>query len=421
MRRWWLCGVTAALLLAGWIAPRPVWAELPPTAQRVSVLPDSEGTISEVLIHYDADIGESLDSVYRDLFRVLPPDVAATVISPSRDSTLHFLNTWGPIALKNNRSVNVLDLDMPISIWARDRVIARQDSALQSEMSPLTPEGWNSYEECKTNELVLGDILSLVRLTGPGARGRLRVEGGNIVANRRHVFLGSNVVDENSDLADADEVHRDLLQYLGRDFVLIGDAVGAVPWVHIDMYLTPISDDLVLVGSVHLGEELAGLDCEQDGDQGLPGIPLPQTCPADMFQQQLDEVADAVRRLGYKVVRIPALADPQDGWMITYNNVLMEERLGKRIVYMPTYAAPTLDTAAAAVYERLGFEVRTIDVSGIYESGGALRCMVNVVRRRQPNHPLPQPGSVTASSTPQLRVRSVGRVGEVLRKNRARS
>jgi len=387
----------------------------------VSVLPDSEGTIAEVLIHYDADIGESLDSVYRDLFRVLPPDVAATIISPSRDSTLHFLGTWGPIALKDNRSVNVLDLDMPISIWARDRVIARQDTALEEAMSPFTPEGWNTYDECKTNELVLGDILSVVQLTGSGLRGRLRVEGGNIVANRRHVFLGSNVVDENSDLADADEVHRDLLKYLGREFVLIGDAVGAVPWVHIDMYLTPINDDLVLVGSVRLGEELAGLNCEHDGDDGLPGIPIPETCPADMFEQQLDEVADAVRRLGYKVIRIPALADPPAGWMITYNNVLMEERLGKRIVYMPTYAAPALDTAAAAVYGRLGFEVRTIDVSGIYNSGGALRCMVNVVRRRPPNHALPQPGLATASSTPQLRVRDVGRVGEALRRNRQRS
>jgi len=389
----------------------------------VSVLPDSDGTIAEILIHYDGTFGDDLDVVFRDLFGALPADVATTVISRSRESTLRFLDDLGAIVLKGNRDVTVLDLSMPISIWARDRVIARQDPLFKDPISPFTPQRASYYDECKDNELVVGDLLALVRITGPGAKGHLRLEGGNVVANRRHVFLGSNVVDENSDLADADEVHRDLLDYIGRDYVLVGDAVGAVPWVHIDMYLTPISDSLVLVSSVELGETLAELHCGDGEPPNDSDIPVPQSCPADMFEQQLNEVADAVRKLGYKVIRLPALADPMAGWMITYNNVLMEERHGKRIVYMPTYHVPALDDSAAEVYEQLGFEVHTVDVSGVYQSGGALRCMVNVVRRRpdKQSADTPAPTPSETAMVPRLRVREVGHVGEILLKHRIRS
>ena len=41
-----------------------------------------------------------------------------------------------------------------------------------------------------------------------------------------------------------------------------------------------------------------------------------------------------------------------------------------------------LSEAAEAIYRGLGFEVKTVDVSGIYQLGGALRCTVNVTRRR---------------------------------------
>jgi hypothetical protein len=72
--------------------------------------------------------------------------------------------------------------------------------------------------------------------------------------------------------------------------------------------------------------------------------------------------------------------------MITYNNILIDERDGREIVYMPVYNVPPLDETAAAIYRGLGFEVHTVDVSQVYDLGGALRCMVNVTQRRQPNN-----------------------------------
>ena len=95
-----------------------------------------------------------------------------------------------------------------------------------------------------------------------------------------------------------------------------------------------------------------------------------------------ESIARKIARCGYRVVHLPALVDQQQSWMVTYNNVLIDCRGGSCTVYMPVYRIPNLDQAAEAIYRNLGFEVKTVDVSGIYQLGGALRCIVNVTRRR---------------------------------------
>ena len=85
-------------------------------------------------------------------------------------------------------------------------------------------------------------------------------------------------------------------------------------------------------------------------------------------------------RSGYRVERIPIAYD-SFGKVITYNNVLMETRRGRRIVDMPVYDIPHLDAMAASTYEALGFEVRPIQVSEVYPYDGSLRCMTNVLVR----------------------------------------
>ena len=106
-------------------------------------------------------------------------------------------------------------------------------------------------------------------------------------------------------------------------------------------------------------------------------------------------MARLLARRGYIVHRVPAVVDPLGNWMITYNNVLMEQRNGRRIVYLPIYRVPRLDFEGISTYSRLGFEVRPIGVSKVYRWGGALRCMVNVTERR----------ATTASNMPPTRHR----------------
>jgi hypothetical protein len=170
----------------------------------------------------------------------------------------------------------------------------------------------------------------------------------------------------------------------GREYVLVGDEHGEVPWCHVDMYLTPIDEDTVLVASPRLGLELTGEACDEDADPMTdPG--LGAACLADMLQERFDAVVTLLADHGYRVRRVPALVNVADEWMVTYNNVLIDDRSDRRTVYVPIYGLPVLDEVAVAIYIGLGFDVRTVDVSNVFASGGALRCVVNVTQRRPPD------------------------------------
>ena len=52
---------------------------------------------------------------------------------------------------------------------------------------------------------------------------------------------------------------RELLRVLGRPYVLVGDGQHLTPWCHVDMYLTPVDDETVLVASASVAEIAAGL------------------------------------------------------------------------------------------------------------------------------------------------------------------
>ena len=98
---------------------------------------------------------------------------------------------------------------------------------------------------------------------------------------------------------------------------------------------------------------------------------------------------------GYDVVRIAALVpdlslhlneagkEKPNYPFITYNNVLVENKNGRPIVYLPQYGFPVLDAAGAQGWKRLGFDVKRIagfSTSAMY--GGSLRCCTKVLLRR---------------------------------------
>ena len=110
----------------------------------------------------------------------------------------------------------------------------------------------------------------------------------------------------------------------------------------------------------------------------------------------LDGIAVALEGFGYEVVRVPFLfggpasreraagaAGLKAAYpMLSYNNVLIEEAEGTRVVYLPRYGLTALDDAAESAWTGLGFTVRAIGgltTSAMY--GGALRCSVKVLAR----------------------------------------
>ncbi|MCK4659010.1 MAG: agmatine deiminase family protein [Phycisphaerae bacterium] len=356
--------------------------ETPPLFGGARVLPDHEGAISEVLLHYDSSMEYNLGPVYRDLFSALPADVQLQVVCASVPAVVDFICTWGDTAVAHGREVHLISAGCEVSPWARDRRIARYYPISGTPAASVVPADDAEYATWQRNELALPQLLESAELAPGVLTSSVCIEGGNVVANMRHVFVGFDTAFANIDI---EELHHELKRVLGRRPILVGGSQGDVPWCHVDMYLTPVDDRTALVASPSFAVALLAPEAADEcGDMDLL---LERAEQGLAVQPALDAVAKQLVSLDYTVLRLPAVVDEANEWMITYNNVLMEQRDGKRIVYMPIYHLPILDFVAEAIYRSLGFEVRTIDVSRIYQYGGAVRCLVNVTRRRPPASP----------------------------------
>jgi hypothetical protein len=284
--------------------------------------------------------------------------------------------------------VVLANLDRVLSLWARDRRVARQTpDYLPARVFVPTP--LPLYESDKQSDLQIPSLLWPAGLVPGTTLVSFHLEGGNLVANQRHLFTGINVLLENEDKFDDEAgLERMLRRLFAREPVLLRDRRNLVPWVHADMYLTPVSETLVLLADPADGWERfrssAGVSSgssSADTPELLGGLGPESLVLDPVLRDSFEDIQGQLTELGYQVMRLPALVNAAEEWMVSYNNVLMERRDGKRIVYMPVYDLPALDAAAADVYRRLGFEVRMIDVTGVFQLGGAIRCVANVTRR----------------------------------------
>jgi len=344
-----------------------------------SVIPDTYGRIAHVVIQYDPDAGAALERTYRDLFRAMPTDVQFTILCPSAAATEEFECTWE--GLLEGRTVRLVNVGIPISIWARDRCVFRQTLSLADRAESYVPVIDPTYEEQKINDLIAMEMLGRVSLIPSVLASPLQIEGGNVVSNRRHVFLGANIYEENESLTRS-AVNSSVHEIFGRRPLILGDSNDAVPWCHIDMYVTPISDDTVMVASPRMAEMILETLLGEEGSESIVADTGIGECAADSLQERFDNVASSLERQGYRVIRLPCIVNEAENYMVTYNNVIMDTRNGQRAVFMPVYDQPCLDLAAEAIYHGLGFEVHTINVADVYTNGGAVRCLFNVAQRR---------------------------------------
>lgn len=65
----------------------------------------------------------------------------------------------------------------------------------------------------------------------------------------------------------------------------------------------------------------------------------------------------------------------------SYNDAVFETNAGRRIVYMPWYDEPALDSAAKRAYESAGWKVVPIPVRTVYRFRGTIGCLINVLER----------------------------------------
>ena len=97
---------------------------------------------------------------------------------------------------------------------------------------------------------------------------------------------------------------------------------------------------------------------------------------------RFEAVAEQCEAAGYRVVRIPLVPGCDGRTYLTYVNAILDERDGRRIVYMPVFgSAQTLTCAAAEIWSAAGYEVRPVPCDACSRHFGTLHCLVNVLRR----------------------------------------
>ena len=260
----------------------------------------------------------------------------------------------------------------------------------------------------------------------------LSFDGGNIVSDGEHAFVGADTVARNArelGLAEA-EIARRFERELGRRVIVVGPAPQ--PIGHIDMMLTPLGGGRLALADPGAGARLAEQELSSAPGSvaafeaaverdffGHPAIGALRTPAGEVIAAPevrgrtrdaiddsrlltpvLDRVAEALAARGFNVERVPLLLAYRAGAgadaaarerplarllpypMITYNNVVLERVAGVDRVYLPHYGWPAMDAAAAGRWRALGYEVHPVGgfaTSAMY--GGALRCALKVLER----------------------------------------
>jgi hypothetical protein len=344
-------------------------------ARRGPIVSECDGAITEMVVQYLAEAGPIAAKALRDFLRQLPPGIRVWVVCPEPAAYDNFLAHIGPVKC----ALTPLMTGHAMTTWSRDRWVALAAAGIGRPATLLSPraEGGAEIWPQRAGDARIADDLALA---GSGIRSErlaLYFDGGDFCADDRTVFVAPSVLRRNIQrtVRDREELLDLLARLLGRRVILFDEA----PDHHVAMYMTPVGDDAVLVGDPALAQEIL----RKNGEDRVTCCP---TGGGDDFtpatRARFDAVAAECGAAGYRVVRIPVVPGCDGRTWLTWTNVVMDQRSGHRIAYLPRYGkVAALDEAAAEVWSGLGYEIRPVDCSAVYPNFGSLGCLVNVLRR----------------------------------------
>jgi len=367
-------GIAAGLVLAAIVLTHASRRAASVAAPRAgAVLSDCDGRLEDIVIHYVPQAAGIVTQAYRDFLPALPPDVTVHVVCPDQAAFDELRQAVGPTAC----GLSPVVTGHAMTTWSRDRWLALAAPPDGGPVTLLSPRGETAAEiwpERKGDQQTGGDIAAAL---GPdrvlAERSGLLFDGGDFVADSRCVFVTPSVAERNIQhtVADRRELIHALGRRLGRTVVLLDEA----PPYHAGMFMMAAGDGVMLVGDPKLGAET--LERDLPGDMMPPGVDL-----SAATQRLFDAVARQCRAESYRVIRVPTIPGRDGRTYLTYLNVILDSRDGRRTVHMPVYrGVESLNAAAAEVWRRAGWTVRRVDCTASYVHFGSLRCLVNVLSR----------------------------------------
>jgi len=350
----------------------------PPTGP---VLSECDGRLGELVIHYDPAAKDMVVQVYRDFLGALESDVSVHVVCPNQIAFDELTDTVGPVGCRLTPVV----VNHPMTTWSRDRWVALEPVANGSPTTLLSPLGEAAEEiwPARAGDERIGyDLATALAPAVRALRSSLYFDGGDFLADGENVFVVSRVLQRNIQhtVATRDELLRILSSQLKRRVILLDES----PDHHAGMFMVSVGQRRMLVGDPSLGRKClatAGTGNDITVSNGLANLPggadfTPET------QHLFDAVAAQCTTAGYQVIRLPVIPAHDARTYLTYANVLIDQRGPRRIVYLPFYqGCEPLNAAARAVWSGLGYEIRPVDCTSVYQHFGCLHCLVNVLRR----------------------------------------
>lgn len=388
-----LLWLTAAVATWGSCVPHTGSVLIQPAAvepvEHVTCVPaDFEGAIEQVVLQANEGQLDDVIPAYRDLMRTLALDVSVTVVCDTDETVNRLRNRLKHLTGFRVRPVTLLSVNREITVWARDRMIAARTGP---EVTLLVPEVWATGETERQNDAEAIPEAVQQAATPPVTVRTfpLGIEGGNLLASRTHLLVGRNAVHENvhPTLMTPEHVVEALRAAFGKPVIVVGETFeDNLPAEHLDMYMTVVADDTVIVGrrvvlAARNPSPRTARPLLVSGDGNDQAAETEEEAETAKDPDPCDLVAAEMAGRGFRVLRIPIHPDPGGEHFVTFNNALLEERAGRRIAYVPRYGMPDLEHEARLVYARAGYEVRFVDVRRIYALEGAVRCLANVLKR----------------------------------------
>ncbi len=373
-----------------------------------SILSDNSGEIAHILVQFQPETWPTDIAMYESLLSQLDSDIRITAIVSNPQEALRiesFTKDWG---IDNIDILTYSDTGGGYTglynfAWAEDdREIIQNVDGTITVVVPARDDQTSSgtIEEMLAQEYpdIVSDII----------RSDLYFDGGDIITNEDYMFIGYTTIQRNIDKLgiDANEIAARFESLFGKNIIVIGGEDNAPPYFHIDMYLTPVGDNKILLADPQLCSNIVQnwsdeekIDYALNLHRRLQGFSVftnffslfdhsLEENLTEEIQGSLNDIAEYLERTGFEVTRVPFLKkasehEESSGFsypFITYNNAVLEERGGQKTAYVPIYGLP-FDDIAIAIYQDLGFKVIEVDVAEISTYSGAVQCKVKVLLR----------------------------------------
>lgn len=358
----------------------------PPLVERGAVLPEADGALRHVLLHWTPRADPILAPAYQDFLRAIDSSVKVTFVVPrgmtpkERGALASRFDSIDPTKSLAARAT-VIEVDGPITPWSKDRALVTVPSGRQPARLVVPAEPPDSWRERRNDWQSVTEVARQLAPRFAHEVAPFDFDAGDLMVGRGQLLIDTNLLEKNRrrGYASMKALGARLGEFFHMPVLTLGENWGDTPRHHLSMYMTTLTQNHVLVGDPTLGRAIVG-DNWQPGERGIETGQLLAADFSPTTVQRFNNGATALAAHGFQVTRIPTVAF-EDKTYLAYTNGVFEVRDQRRIAYLPNYDVPALDAAAYEVYRKLGWEVIPIRVRGLYPFHGTIGCVVNVLER----------------------------------------